>query len=146
MSAHREQCLDFRSSQPIVLRINQIGKPIPIIQNDFAHHCSLDERPLERRCSSGDRQRAFSQRSAIIIKRSLINQRNLFHNQMRDLREYSTELLIAASPTLDHIVPYSRGGHHVPDNTRIICLSCNVHKSDLDLEVWLKRRQERVFE
>jgi 5-methylcytosine-specific restriction endonuclease McrA len=32
------------------------------------------------------------------------------------------------SPSLDHIIPLSRNGHHVPENTMMICLECNTLK------------------
>lgn len=38
------------------------------------------------------------------------------------------------SPSLDHIVPISRGGDHVPANTQCTHLSCNMRKSN-NLEV-----------
>lgn len=31
-------------------------------------------------------------------------------------------------PTLDHIVPLARGGHHEPDNVQLACHSCNSQK------------------
>lgn len=34
------------------------------------------------------------------------------------------------SPSLDHIIPLSRGGHHVESNTQLACLECNVAKGD----------------
>lgn len=35
------------------------------------------------------------------------------------------------SPTIDHIVPLSRGGHHVYDNLQLACWGCNVRKGAL---------------
>jgi len=35
------------------------------------------------------------------------------------------------SPTIDHIVPMSRGGNHEPDNCQTACFLCNSRKSDL---------------
>lgn len=32
------------------------------------------------------------------------------------------------APTLDHIVPLSKRGPHTPDNTRCLCLPCNLKK------------------
>lgn len=34
----------------------------------------------------------------------------------------------SSSPSLDHIVPLSRGGHHTRDNVQLAHLSCNVRK------------------
>jgi hypothetical protein len=34
------------------------------------------------------------------------------------------------SPTIDHIVPMSRGGNHEPDNCQTACFLCNSRKSD----------------
>lgn len=31
-------------------------------------------------------------------------------------------------PTLDHVVPLARGGHHEPDNVQLACHSCNSQK------------------
>jgi 5-methylcytosine-specific restriction endonuclease McrA len=41
-------------------------------------------------------------------------------------------------PTLDHIIPLDNGGHHVPENTMMICLECNTSKGTRPLEVFLK--------
>lgn len=34
------------------------------------------------------------------------------------------------SATLDHLVPLSKGGGHVPENVATACLYCNVSKSN----------------
>lgn len=34
------------------------------------------------------------------------------------------------SPSLDHVIPLSKGGHHVWDNTALAHLDCNVRKGD----------------
>ena len=34
------------------------------------------------------------------------------------------------SPTIDHVIPLSRGGTHTPDNVRLACHQCNSIKSD----------------
>lgn len=34
---------------------------------------------------------------------------------------------------LDHVVPLSKGGDHVPGNLRVACVSCNLKKSDRSL-------------
>jgi 5-methylcytosine-specific restriction endonuclease McrA len=44
------------------------------------------------------------------------------------------------SPTIDHIVPMSRGGGHVPENVQLACWSCNVAKGARrigQLRLWL---------
>jgi 5-methylcytosine-specific restriction endonuclease McrA len=38
---------------------------------------------------------------------------------------------------MDHIVPVSRGGQHVPENVAPACRSCNARKSDRLLSEWL---------
>lgn len=38
------------------------------------------------------------------------------------------------APTLDHVVPLARGGHHVWSNVRCACRSCNSLKSDKHYE------------
>jgi predicted nucleic acid-binding Zn ribbon protein len=38
------------------------------------------------------------------------------------------------SPSIDHIIPISRGGDHIPENTQCTHLSCNMRKSN-NLEV-----------
>lgn len=35
-----------------------------------------------------------------------------------------------SSPTIDHVVPLSRGGQHVLDNVRTACLGCNSAKQE----------------
>lgn len=37
---------------------------------------------------------------------------------------------LPSDPTLDHIVPLSKGGTHTPDNVRLVCGSCNSAKGD----------------
>ena len=39
-------------------------------------------------------------------------------------------------PTLDHILPLSRGGLHTYDNTQLLCQSCNSRKKDKHPEVY----------
>lgn len=34
------------------------------------------------------------------------------------------------SPSLDHILPLSKGGHHVMENVQLACLECNVQKGN----------------
>lgn len=34
---------------------------------------------------------------------------------------------------LDHVIPLSKGGPHIPDNIRVTCISCNCKKSDRSL-------------
>jgi 5-methylcytosine-specific restriction endonuclease McrA len=46
----------------------------------------------------------------------------------------------ANTPSLDHIIPLARGGHHVPGNTQIICHSCNASKKHRPLDEWLRLR------
>jgi 5-methylcytosine-specific restriction endonuclease McrA len=46
----------------------------------------------------------------------------------------------ANTPSLDHIIPLARGGHHVPGNTQMICLSCNLSKHAKPLDEWLRQR------
>lgn len=38
------------------------------------------------------------------------------------------------APTVDHVVPLARGGHHVWSNVRCACRSCNSRKSDKHYE------------
>lgn len=48
------------------------------------------------------------------------------------LRAYdrSTPEALNISPTLDHIIPLSRGGNHTRDNTQLLCNQCNYTKGD----------------
>ena len=39
---------------------------------------------------------------------------------------------------IDHIVPLSKGGEHTWTNITISCKSCNVSKSDMQLDEWLE--------
>ena len=34
------------------------------------------------------------------------------------------------SPTIDHVIPLSKGGTHEPGNCRLACFRCNAIKSD----------------
>jgi hypothetical protein len=37
-------------------------------------------------------------------------------------------------PTIDHVVPMSKGGPHIPSNVRCACRECNTHKGTLPWE------------
>ncbi|KOU17087.1 hypothetical protein ADK49_16930 [Streptomyces sp. WM6349] len=39
-----------------------------------------------------------------------------------------------SSPTVDHVVPLSAGGHHAMANARTACLGCNSSKQDRPAE------------
>lgn len=39
-------------------------------------------------------------------------------------------------PTLDHVIPLSRGGHHALSNGVLACKSCNSSKQDKTLDEW----------
>jgi 5-methylcytosine-specific restriction endonuclease McrA len=43
------------------------------------------------------------------------------------------------APIPDHIIPLSKGGHHVPENTMMICNECNTIKGDRPLSYLLKK-------
>ena len=43
------------------------------------------------------------------------------------------------APVPDHIVPLSKGGHHVPENTTMICDGCNRIKGNRSLSYLLNR-------
>lgn len=51
---------------------------------------------------------------------------------------YCGRFVVGKSAHIDHIVPLSRGGHHVPDNFAVSCCSCNSSKSDYLLSEWRK--------
>jgi 5-methylcytosine-specific restriction endonuclease McrA len=38
--------------------------------------------------------------------------------------------------TIDHVIPLSRGGHHIPDNLIACCRPCNCSKSNKLVEEW----------
>jgi hypothetical protein len=42
-------------------------------------------------------------------------------------------------PSLEHMIPKSRGGLHVERNLLIVCVECNQDKRDLTLPEWLRR-------
>lgn len=47
---------------------------------------------------------------------------------------------LAASCSVDHIMPLARGGTNWPDNLQLLCLSCNSSKCDRTMEEWLTAR------
>lgn len=53
-------------------------------------------------------------------------------------------------PTIDHIVPQSKGGSDHPSNLRTLCHSCNSSKKDKDNDFWwafqAKRPRPPVFQ
>ena len=44
--------------------------------------------------------------------------------------------------TIDHIVPRSRGGTYHDNNLAVACYTCNVEKSDMTLEEFIRKRQK----
>jgi 5-methylcytosine-specific restriction endonuclease McrA len=48
-----------------------------------------------------------------------------------------------SSPSQDHIIPLTRGGHHVPENTMMICLECNLIKGNRLLPSLLNKITQR---
>jgi len=46
------------------------------------------------------------------------------------LKKYdpSTPARLAKSPTLDHVIPLSKGGSHTSSNTQLLCSKCNTAK------------------
>ena len=46
-------------------------------------------------------------------------------------------------PTIDHIVPQSKGGGDEPENIRTLCHSCNSSKQDRDNDWWWAYRANR---
>ena len=49
------------------------------------------------------------------------------------------------TPTQDHIIPITKGGHHVPSNTEMICLGCNLKKSNRPLSYLLTKLAREEF-
>lgn len=49
------------------------------------------------------------------------------------------------TPTQDHILALAAGGDHVPGNTEMICLECNLIKGDRPLEDLLLKIARREF-
>lgn len=47
-------------------------------------------------------------------------------------------------PVPDHIIPLNKGGHHVPENTMMICNRCNGIKGNRPLSYLLSRLKERM--
>lgn len=47
--------------------------------------------------------------------------------------------LINGVPTIDHVVPLTRGGKHIPGNLTACCGSCNSSKGDKLLSEWSGR-------
>jgi|SRR5580693_3447503 5-methylcytosine-specific restriction endonuclease McrA len=45
---------------------------------------------------------------------------------------------LVADPTIDHIVPLSRGGSNWPDNIQLLCLPCNDSKGVKTMEEWVQ--------
>lgn len=38
--------------------------------------------------------------------------------------------------SIDHVIPLSRGGHHIPDNLVACCRKCNLFKNDRLISEW----------
>lgn len=50
------------------------------------------------------------------------------------------------SPTIDHVVPLSKGGADARNNVRTACLQCNLRKSNLDLDFYLAKSDSLNFD
>ena len=44
-------------------------------------------------------------------------------------------------PTIEHVIPISRGGTHSWDNVKVACRDCNLRKSTMTDEEFLERRE-----
>lgn len=45
--------------------------------------------------------------------------------------------LTDANRTIDHIIPFNRGGHHIEDNLAACCRRCNFSRGDKMIHEWL---------
>ncbi len=52
--------------------------------------------------------------------------------------------LISGKPTIDHVIPISRGGAHAPGNLVAACPRCNSQKHNKLLSEWSGRRMEEA--
>lgn len=49
-------------------------------------------------------------------------------------------VLFIDAPTMDHVIPLSRGGVHTKDNVLPVCETCNKSKGNKPLEEWLSEQ------
>jgi len=42
--------------------------------------------------------------------------------------------------TIEHLIPYAKGGRHKPDNLKVLCRSCNLHQGVLQFGVAAMKR------
>ena len=56
---------------------------------------------------------------------------------------YCNTSLDISTATMDHVIPLSRGGKHMPSNVVPACLACNVRKST---NIWIPRIGETLSE
>ena len=48
-----------------------------------------------------------------------------------------------SDPTLDHIIPLTRGGDNLIDNLRLLCRSCNSQKGSLTWEEFIEKQKKQ---
>jgi 5-methylcytosine-specific restriction endonuclease McrA len=58
---------------------------------------------------------------------------------------YCGVFISGKSVEIDHIVPLSRGGEHLPDNFCVSCRTCNASKGDFLLSEWTKCPEKLRF-
>lgn len=90
------------------------------IVRDIQSHCSGSRSGKSLRCSV---------KQAVSISKRYIKAAKCCYCK----QEFTEE----NQKSLDHVVPFIKGGTHDPENINISCFNCNMAKRDLDLDVWI---------
>ena len=56
-----------------------------------------------------------------------------------------SKLLSITECHFDHILPFSKGGNSAADNCQILCISCNLKKSDKELQDFVLEEKAKLF-
>ena len=97
-------------------------------------------RKLERQVSKASKRASFLGRKNYVKIPDIVK---LFHRQDEKCF-YCGEKMLKTDFTIDHVIPFSKGGHNTIGNILLCCRSCNAKKARKLLIEWLPP-SERIW-